>query len=228
MTGTLRRCDYDTHQVEAALKHAELVAAGLVDIKTLVSAEVTGLKTDLTCLKNALQSQTAKVTSLVNKHQYQATKLTGLKNNLQSQTDKVTCLEKPSLMGELSVTWNADINKMQSSPIKTENSKYFSVHVPGAGEYKCYLKIKILEEGFVAIYMHVKEGPIFPVTVALAKFTCGCHSVQLHLARRMDKPAGYGFPKFRSDAQVEAAKTAEGFLPITAKIQLKRDDTLCI
>jgi hypothetical protein len=111
---------------------------------------------------------------------------------------------------------------MRSAPDKTESSKKFSVHVPGAGEYKCYLSIQIRVEGYVGVYVYVKEGPIFPVTVALAKFTCGAHTSQ-YVDHLIDSPCGYGFSKFMSDAEAEAAKTAEGCLSITAKIQLKCD-----
>jgi hypothetical protein len=203
VAGGLRRCDYNTHQVEAAVKHSELVATGLDAVKHSIA-----------------RSEAA--------HQALITaELANIQNDLQISETKFAKLEKDQLVGEVTVSWNANVDNMRASPDNIEYSKQFSVHIPVAGEYKCCLGIGVETEGFVDLFIYIKEGPIFPVSIAGTKITCGpCSNTFGEYA--LTEPQSRGFRNLMSDAEVEAAKIADGCIPITAHFKLRWDGTLLL
>ena len=176
VTGALRRCDHDRHQVEAATKHSELIAVGLASLKK-----------------------------------------------------EVAIIKKNTGNGEAKFVWHASIDKMRTSPKLTLNSKKFSVHVPGAGEYRGYLQICVEVEGRIGFYMYVNEGPTFPVFVEYADVACGAdHSLKLFSQFPFNRGVGRGVFNFLSDKEADATKSADGCLSIAVKIKLKNDSSLSL
>lgn len=143
---------------------------------------------------------------------------------MSSLKEEVANMKKNQGNGEANFVWHASVDKLRLSPKHTHNSKKFSVHVPGAGEYKGYLQICIEREGCIGFYMYINEGPKFPIFVEYADFTCGEeHSLRLFSHFPVIRGVGRGFSSFLTDEQAQADMGADGCLPITAKIKLKCD-----
>jgi hypothetical protein len=201
----LRRCDYDAHQVEAATKHSELIAVELVHFKALLS-------TELNNLKNGQQSHAKQLTDIKKI-------LSDYKEQNESLNAEIESLKSQLRVGEIRVSWDANIHKMWSSTPMEENSKEFSVYVPGAGEYKLFLQLCIRTEGYVGFYAIIRQGPVFPVTMGI-KVACAAHTTQFTL-HSMNLDVGLGYPKLISDIQANTIKDENGVIPIIAFIKLR-------
>ena len=220
--GNLRKCDYDSHQVSAASRHAELVADVVADMSTRMTkmeAIMFSRHTELNDLKEDFSSQTRQLADV----------LSYLQNGeqlRQSQAVEVENLKKELYGGVVNVTWNANVNKAKSSSKKYDNSKEFSVIVPGAGEYKCMLQLAVEDGSCFGVYNIINKGPIFPIAVSV-QVSCRAHT-SLWVSNIMPAKDGFGFPRFISNAQVDAAKTSSGHITISAAIKLKCASVLSI
>lgn len=209
---SIKRGDFYAHQKDAALQHSEMTVDGLNQVKSMLTAEITKANSAISYLEK---------------------ELTNIKTQLhlsetlrQAQATQIRTLQESQHVGEFRVSWNADYSKMLMAPEKVLNSEEFTVHVPRAGQYSCFLQICIREEGCVGFYIVVSHGPAFPVTVGI-KACCSAHGTQFTV-HSMDAGIGLGFPKFITTSQADAIKTENGYITFTTHIKLRSDVLLCL
>jgi hypothetical protein len=201
--------------VEAAAKHADLLAVQTTDMKkqlSMTEAIVRASRSELNDIKEDSCSQTRQLMDVMSY-------LQNSEELRQAQAIELESIKEDQKFGEVTLCWHANVNKARSSSKQYDNSKDFSVFVPGAGEYKCFLQIGVEEGNCIGFYNIVTKGPVFPVLVGV-KVSCRAHSSQ-YVQNSMQSKDAFGFPRFMSDKQISSSKSASGHITINATIRLK-------
>ena len=182
------------------------VVADMSTRMTKMEAIMFSRHTELNDLKEDFSSQTRQLADV----------LSYLQNGeqlRQSQAVEVENLKKELYGGVVNVTWNANVNKARSSSKKYDNSK-------------CMLQLAVEDGSCFGGYNIINKGPIFPIAVSV-QVACRAHT-SLWVSNIMPAKDGFGFPRFISNAQVDAAKTSSGHITISAAIKLKCASVLSI
>ena len=166
-SGKMKRCEYDSHQAQGAIRHSELIAQGMKSLK-----------------------------------------------------DAVTKLQNDVGVGKVKLMWDVECNRLVRNSY-TQSDK-FEVVVPGVGSYTCILALD-WEGDEINLIFNVEYGPAFPVTLIFAKFTCGHvdRYVRDEALNYADVYNSFVCEKFLIPAHINAFKTAQCKLRITATIELK-------